>query len=123
MPFDLLGELPIRDFERGDSARLNALKSSIRTKGWQPLRPIIVRIGRKGRWVVVDGGHRLTALLLLRGGWLGWLIGPRVGLVHFVLFLTPDSRSDIGGPLARVALPTVAEAELREVQGAWEEQR
>ena len=123
VPIEFVSDLPIRDFERGDSTRLAELERSIREKGWQPLEPIIVRVGRKGRWVVVDGGHRLTALFKLRKGIWRRLIGPRVDSLYFVLFLTPDSWRTVGGPPQGIALPTATPEELREVQGDWESAR
>lgn len=120
VPVEFIADLPIRDFERGNSARLGAIETSIRNNGWQPLDPIIVRIGRKGRWVVVDGGHRLTAILRLRRGLLGRLFGPKIGSIYFVLFLTPDSWATVGGPPSGVILPRATPEDLRKIQEIWD---
>jgi hypothetical protein len=58
----LLRHIAFKNDDRGDPARIAALRASIRAKGYQPRDPVICRIGQKGKWIVVDGGHRLTAL-------------------------------------------------------------
>ena len=58
----LLRHIRFKNARRNDAARIAALRSRIATYGYVGTTPIICRIGQKGKWVVVDGGHRLTAL-------------------------------------------------------------
>lgn len=89
----LLRRIRFKNHHRGSSPRLSRVMRSIEEKGFQPIDPIIARIGRRGRWVVVDGGHRLTALLRLTGGMLSRLLGRDRGYVYVLLFETELSRS------------------------------
>src|SRR5271166_3357896 len=61
VPVSALDSLPFKNDSRGDSVRLDNVMRAIRRDGYNNAEPIIVRLGRRGRWVVVDGGHRLTA--------------------------------------------------------------
>jgi len=97
VPIALVGKLPLKNHERVDSPRLRALMASIRAKGYSSLEPIVVRIGRAGRWVVVDGGHRLTAAQLVSREYWANLFSPKVGRLSFLVYHTPLSYSRVGG--------------------------
>jgi len=98
IPSDLLDKIEFKHHDRGDSERLKALERSIRRNGYTPVEPITARIGRKGRWVVMNGGHRLTAARhVMREFWTN-LFGRKVETLYFVLFLNPDSWSRTNMP-------------------------
>ncbi len=118
VPAHLLDELELRNADRGDSDRLRTLERSIRTNGFRPLEPITARIGRKGRWVVVNGGHRLTAARhVMREFWTN-LFGPKVETFYFVLFLNEDSWKKVGVPDG-VDLPEGPPDLRSEAQASW----
>ena len=94
-PAEMLDLIDFKNDQRMDSPRLATVEQSIREKGYQPLDPIIARIGRRGRWVIVDGGHRLTAARRVSHGFWANLFGPKVRNVYFLLFETPLSRSKL----------------------------
>ncbi|MCI4660477.1 MAG: ParB/RepB/Spo0J family partition protein [Neomegalonema sp.] len=91
VPVELLPDLPLKNDFRGPSIRLQAVEASIRDKGFTPLEPIIARIGQKGRWIVVDGGHRLTAARSVSREFWTNLFGPKIRTLYFLLFETPRS--------------------------------
>ncbi len=91
VPVALLDELPLVNDARMDGPRLVRLMRSIRAKGFTPSDPVICRIGMKGRWVVVDGGHRLTAAKLIAREFWTNLFGPKIDRIYFLLFTTPGS--------------------------------
>lgn len=97
MPATLLPAIRFKNEERQDSPRLAALRAAIARDGYRPTDPIICRIGQKGRWVVVDGGHRLTALREIldrparRWPILRLFCGAPLGDVYFLLYLTARS--------------------------------
>lgn len=62
VPIELLPRIRLKNHRRQPSDRLDAVKRSIRAKGWSPMEPIVARLSRKGKWVILDGGHRITAL-------------------------------------------------------------
>jgi hypothetical protein len=95
MPFALTQCIQFKNERREDSPRLEAVEDSIRRLGYRPLEPIICRIGQKGRWVVVDGGHRLTAARKVDGEFWTNLFGRKVGDLYFLLFETPRSRTKL----------------------------
>jgi len=95
VPVALLDALPLRNDRRSMGPRLRALMRSIRREGYRPTEPIICRVGMKGRWVVVDGGHRLTAVRLLRDSWWSWLFPVRIDTLYFLLFTTKGSWSKV----------------------------
>lgn len=103
VPADLLDDLRMKNDERGDSPRLARLVNSIRDHGYDPMTPIIARIGAKGRWVVVDGGHRLTAARRVSHEFWSNLFGARVGDLYFLLFTTPRSFRKMAGRLGLAA--------------------
>ena len=87
----LLDALPLVSHERSESERLARLRRSIRARGFVPTMPIICRIGMKGRWVVADGGHRITAARQVMDEWWTNLLGSKVRHLYFLLFTTPRS--------------------------------
>lgn len=95
MPFALTRCIQFKNDRREESPRLEAVEDSIRRLGYRPLEPIICRIGQKGRWVVVDGGHRLTAARKVDGEFWTNLFGRKVGDLYFLLFETPRSRAKL----------------------------
>jgi len=116
----ILPRIAFKNDQRTGSLRVDALAERIADYGYQPRDPIICRIGRRGKWVVIDGGHRLTAIArqqdigwrglarrLLR--WLGlaapaWLarrLQPPHFDVYFILF-TSERRLELA---ARDPLP------------------
>ncbi|MEO1207009.1 MAG: ParB N-terminal domain-containing protein [Pseudomonadota bacterium] len=93
VPIELLHDLPLKHDERNDSPRLNSVMRSIRAKGYSSLDPIVCRIGARGRWVVIDGGHRLTAAQLVAKEFWTNLWGRDLGDVTFFLYETESSNS------------------------------
>jgi len=96
VPVSALDKLPFKNDDRGDSRRLDEVMRSIRRDGYNNAVPIIVRLGRRGRWVVVDGGHRLTAAKRVSREFLTNLWGRKVKTVHFLLYKTPLTNTRIG---------------------------
>ena len=90
-PAELLRHVRFKNDKRGPGPRLDAVMRSISDRGYQPVNPIIARIGQKGKWVVVDGGHRLTALRRLANGFWNRLFGRKLGNVYFLLYETDRS--------------------------------
>lgn len=82
----LLRRVRFKNDAREDDPRLEALTRAIRAEGYVSRAPIVCRIGAKGKWVVVDGGHRLTAIRRVMGEWWTNLCAARVRRVQFVLF-------------------------------------
>ena len=95
MPFALTRHVQFKNDRREASPRLRALLRAIRREGYRPVEPIICRIGQKGRWVVVDGGHRLTAARIVDGEFWTNLFGRKVRDLYFLLFETPRSRAKL----------------------------
>lgn len=91
VPVDLLDEVPLKNHERSESERLLRLERSIRSHGYSSIQPVIARVGRKGRWVVIDGGHRITAARKVAREFWTNLLGPKVRTVTFLLFKTDVS--------------------------------
>lgn len=88
VPVGLLDQVPLKNHERSESERLLRLERSIRNKGYSSIQPIIARVGRKGRWVVIDGGHRVTAAKKVAKEYWTNLFGPKVRTLTFLLFKT-----------------------------------
>ena len=95
VPIALVAKLPLKNHERRDSPRLRSLMASIRAKGYSSLEPIVVRVGRAGRWVVVDGGHGLTAAQLVAREYWANFFSPKVGWLSFLVYYTPLSYSRV----------------------------
>lgn len=104
----ILRRIRFKNARREDSPRLRAVIRSIRREGYLPRDPIICRIGQKGRWVVVDGGHRLTAARRVMDEWWPNLFGRKVRDVYFLLFETPRSWAKSGRPPAAGPKPVRA---------------
>ncbi|MEL6476771.1 MAG: ParB N-terminal domain-containing protein [Pseudomonadota bacterium] len=86
VPAELLEELRLKNDLREDSDRLREVETSIRARGFVPVDPITARIGRKGKWVIVNGGHRLTAARHVMRDWWANLFGRKVKTLYFLLF-------------------------------------
>lgn len=118
IPADLLDKLELKHADRGDSPRLKSLMQSIRDRGFQPLEPITVRIGRKGRWIVINGGHRLTAARrIMREFWAN-LFGAKVQTFYFILFTNPESWSKASPPPG-VEIDRTVRAEDADLREQW----
>src|SRR5690349_6823266 len=79
VPVELLDRMPIKNYERLDSPRLAAVLQSIRRDGYSSLEPIICRVGALGNWVVIDGGHRVTAAKRIHKEFFTNLWGSKIG--------------------------------------------
>lgn len=101
VPFRLLDAVPLSNERRQPGPRLSRLKRAIRRNGYQPREPVVCRVGMKGRWVVTDGGHRITAAREVAREWWTNLFGPKVVTLYFLLFTTPGSWSKIREVAAR----------------------
>ncbi|MCR9089424.1 MAG: ParB/RepB/Spo0J family partition protein [Rhodobacteraceae bacterium] len=119
VPADLLEKLELKHADRGDSLRLRALEKSIRASGFRPVEPITARIGRKGRWIVVNGGHRLTAARHVMQEFWANLFGKKVNSFYFILFTNPDSWKKSGRPDG-IERDEGTSEELRASRDAWE---
>lgn len=93
VPVQLLGILPLKHHERMASPRLDVVVRSIRRNGYSSLAPIVCKVGVRGRWVVMDGGHRLTALQKVSRGLLTRLLRRDLGDVTFILYRTDRSET------------------------------
>jgi hypothetical protein len=117
VPAKLLPAIAFKNDRREPSPRLEAVERSIRLRGYDPTEPIVARVGQKGKWVVVDGGHRLTAVRRILGCWWRRVTSRPIGDLYFLLFLTPRSFAKRGprGPYAPPpsALPAASSAALR----------
>ncbi len=100
-PVELLRSIRFKNHKRGDGPRLDAILRSIRDRGYRPTDPIVARIGQKGKWVIVDGGHRLTALRRIAKSLWSRLFGRKLGTVYFLLFETDRSWTKLEGDPAR----------------------
>ncbi len=98
VPVSVLDKLPFKNEERGDSVRLGMVMRSIRRDGYNNAEPIIVRLGRRGRWVIVDGGHRLTAARRVSREFFTNLFGEKVKTVYFLLYKTPLTNTRLDEP-------------------------
>ncbi|MEM1314267.1 MAG: ParB N-terminal domain-containing protein [Pseudomonadota bacterium] len=88
---ELIPLIRFKNDHRSEDPRLKRLRESIRRDGYSSYQPITARIGQKGKWVIIDGGHRLTAIRDVMGEWWANLFGAKVRSVQFVLFLGPRS--------------------------------
>ena len=100
----LLDEIAFAGDVRDPSPRLDAVLRSVRSRGYLPFDPIICRIGMKGRWVVVDGGHRLTAARRVMREILPNIFRRKVVWIYALVFLTEGSWSKCGGPPPGISL-------------------
>jgi len=95
VPIALIDALPLANEIRDDDPRGKALERAIRARGYASLDPIICRIGMKGRWVVVDGGHRISAARKVAREFWTNLLWPKVRTLYFLLFTTEGSWSKV----------------------------
>jgi ParB-like nuclease domain len=98
VPVSALDKLPFKNEDRGDNARLEEVMRSIRRDGYNNAVPIIVRLGRRGRWVIVDGGHRLTAARRVSKEFFTNLLKTKVKAIHFLLYKTPLTNTRLNDP-------------------------
>ena len=108
VPVEALDSLPLKNDDREDDPRLKSVIQSIRSDGYNNMSPIKVRIGRRGNWVVVDGGHRLTAARKVAREFWPNLFGRKVRSLSFLVFRTPLSESLLPSDktiVTRAALP------------------
>ncbi len=98
VPVWALDKLPFKNEDRGSSERLDAVMRSIRRYGYNNADPVIVRLGRRGRWVIVNGGHRLTAARRISKEFFTNLFGKKVKTVHLLLYKTPLSNTLLEDP-------------------------
>ena len=119
VPAHLLDKLELKHEDRGPSLRLNELTRSIRSRGFRPVEPITARVGRRGRWIVIDGGHRITAArTVMREFWTN-LFGPKVETFYFVLFTNPESWAK-GDPPEGVRPDATDPDTLRATRDSWD---
>ncbi len=98
VPASALDALPFKNEDRGQSGRLDDVMRSIRRHGYHSFDPVIVRLGRRGRWVVVDGGHRLTAARHVAKEFWTNLFRQKVKTVTFLLYKTPLTNTRLNEP-------------------------
>ena len=67
--------------------------------------PVIVRLGRRGRWVIVNGGHRVAAARNISKEFCTNLFGKKGRRIHFILFRTPLSNMRANDPPDPMAAP------------------
>lgn len=91
IPWRIVRRIRFKNGIRAGGPRLDRLISRIRANGYQPFDPIVVRIGRKGRWIVVDGGHRLTAARQVDGEFWPNLFAHKVQRLYFIVCLSGRS--------------------------------
>jgi len=93
VPVEALDALPLKNDRREDDPRLKQIIRAIRDEGYNSASPIKVRIGRRGNWVVVDGGHRLTAARKVAKEFWCNLFGRKVRTQSFLVYRTPLSNT------------------------------
>lgn len=98
VPIKSVDILPLKNEERTRDPRFKAVIRSIRRHGYDNFDPIVVRLGRRGRWVIVDGGHRLTAARIVAREFFTNLFHKKVQDIYFLLFRTPLSNTRIDEP-------------------------
>lgn len=86
IPWRIAKDLPLEGASRPRTRRLDRLVRSIRAKGYRPAEPILCRVDPDGRWMVIDGGHRLTAARQVAGEFWCNLFAPRVRDLYFLVF-------------------------------------
>ena len=108
VPIEIVRQIPFKNDYRDRSPRLIRIEKSIRNRGYDNTLPIIVRVGQKGRWVIVDGGHRLTAARTVASEFWSNLLSKKVRTLYFLLFTTPRSWAKV----KRIAEATMPHAVL-----------
>lgn len=96
VPIEHLHLLPLKNEDRNDSARLRSVEETVRHNGYNNLEPVVAYVGRRGRWVIIDGGHRITAARHVSKEFLTNLFGPKVRSIFILLHQTPISNSRVG---------------------------
>lgn len=91
VPVELVRHIKFKNHRRESSDRLRRLERSVRDRGFSPVEPIIARIGQRGRWIIVDGGHRLTAAQSVAAEFWCNLFSKKVYSLYFLLYETPRS--------------------------------
>lgn len=110
-PWRVVRHIKFKNHRRSPSPRLRRLERAIRDFGYNSSDPIIVRIGQKGRWIVVDGGHRLTALRRLSRSLWSVFFPPKVYALYFLVFETPRSWRKLKDGVHRIAVRDVDKSE------------
>lgn len=98
VPIEVVRGLRLKNHERQDSPRLDNVTRSIRDRGYLPTDPIIARVGQRGKWVIVDGGHRLTAAQRVADEFWTNLFDQKVHNLYFLLFETERSWTKVKRP-------------------------
>lgn len=98
IPVERLDAFPFKNDMREDDPRLQRIARAIRSDGYNNLSPIKIRIGRRGKWVVVDGGHRLTAARRVAREFWPNLFGRKVKTLSFLVYRTPLSNTLLDAP-------------------------
>ena len=97
VPILVVHQIPFRNDKRERSGRLKRVERSVRNLGYNNAEPIICRVGAKGRWVVIDGGHRLNAARTVSAEWWTNLLSRKVHTLYFILFTSALSWSKLTG--------------------------
>ncbi len=98
VPVWALDKLPFKNEDRGNSERLDTVMRSIRRHGYNNADPVIVRLGRRGRWVIVNGGHRVTAARRVSKEFFTNIFRQKVRTIHFLLYRTPLTNTRLDEP-------------------------
>lgn len=114
MPVEMLEHIEFKNDHRENGPRMAQLERSIMERGYVPLDPIIARIGQKGKWVVVDGGHRLTAARRVATSFWANLFHRKVGDLYFLLFTGPRSWAKMRTLAPAAGLPEQAPSQVME---------
>lgn len=95
VPIEFLDLVPFRNEERGDSERLREVERQIRYNGYNNMEPVVVTLGQNDRWVIIDGGHRVTAAKKISREFFTNLFNRKVNSLHFTLHRTPLSKEEL----------------------------
>ncbi|MEM7621423.1 MAG: ParB N-terminal domain-containing protein [Pseudomonadota bacterium] len=95
VPVSLLDKLPLKNDFRSNSSRLMKVLNAIRWNGYNNRDPVIARVGRAGRWVIEDGGHRLTAAKIVTREFWTNLLTRKIKYITFLLYETENSYSKL----------------------------
>lgn len=94
VPIELLDQLPLVGDERPDTERLERLMRDIRKQGYGGEPRIVIQLDGAGRWIVIDGGHRITAARRIAREFWSNLFSRKVTMLHFVIHQhRPERRS------------------------------
>ncbi len=98
VPIEAIDLLPFKNEDRSDSERLRRVENAIRRLGYNNPDPVVVRLGRRGRWMIVNGGHRVTAARRVSREFWTNLFRRKVRSIYFLLYRTPLSNTRIEPP-------------------------